>query len=196
MKGKVKANTVDRYLHSIRLQIIELIEPGVNVVEFGCGNGDLLFKLSGRINRGMGIDISQKLIDYAKQRQEKDKIENLEFKSIDLLNGSFSDFESKYGIASLLLHCLPWNKSVSLLDKIILASNTTIICGFSKPENWRQKVLLWMDQRFSGHFSHFRNYANNGFTEGMLNAIDNIEYTVIDTFDPVIKIYKVVRIYN
>ena len=59
MKGAVKTNTVDKYLKSIRFQIIELIKPDSNVVEFGCGNGDLLFKLSGKIKSGVGFDKSK-----------------------------------------------------------------------------------------------------------------------------------------
>lgn len=67
MKGKVKANTVDKYLSSIRFQIVDLIEPETSVVEFGCGNGDLLFKLSDKIKLGVGLGKSEQLIGYTIQ---------------------------------------------------------------------------------------------------------------------------------
>ncbi|MBX9804924.1 MAG: glycosyltransferase [Alphaproteobacteria bacterium] len=43
-----------------------LIEPQLKVLEIGCGNGDLLASVAPRV--GVGIDISPKIIDYAKTR--------------------------------------------------------------------------------------------------------------------------------
>lgn len=193
MKGKIKANTVDRYLHPIRLQIVELVKPNSSVVELGCGNGDLLFKLSNKIKTGVGLDISKQLIAYACDRTKRDQVVNLEFKLIDLLKDTYPETEKDYFIASLLFHILPWENAVELTEKMISNSKTTIICGFSKPENFRQKLLLWFDQRFTKHYSNFQKYEDNGFTEGLLNSIQNIKYSRIDTFDPVIKIYKITK---
>ncbi len=53
---KLKVNTVDKYLRSILLQIVNLVEPDSRVIEFGCGNGDLLFKLANKIEEGIGIN--------------------------------------------------------------------------------------------------------------------------------------------
>jgi len=77
MKGKVKANTIDKYLSSIRLQIIELVEPNSTLIEFGCRNGDLLFKLSNKIKKGVGIDNSEELIEYATNKIKKIKLKIL-----------------------------------------------------------------------------------------------------------------------
>lgn len=193
MKGIIKANTVDRYLRPIRLQIAELIEPESTVVEYGCGNGDLLFKLSNKIKTGIGVDNSKQLLTYATDRIKREKVLNLEFKLIDLLKETYIEPEKDYLIASLLLHILPLKNAVELTNKMIENSKTTIICGFSKPENFKDKLLLWFDQRFTNHYSNFRSYAKNGFTEGLLNSIQNIDYNKIDTFDPVIKIYKITK---
>ena len=43
-----------------------LIEPDLKVLEIGCGNGDLLSSV--RPSQGVGIDLSSKMIDYAKKR--------------------------------------------------------------------------------------------------------------------------------
>lgn len=193
MKRKIKANTVDRYLRPIRLQMVELVKTNSTVLEFGCGNGDLLFKLSNKINSGVGIDNSKRLIAYATNKIEKEQVVNLEFKLIDILKDIFIETEKDYSIASLLLHILPWKNSVELTEKMINNSETTIICGFSKPENFKQKLLLWCDQRFTKHYRNFQKYADNGFTEGLLSSIQDIEYSIIDTFDPVIKIYKITK---
>ena len=193
MKGVVKANTVDKYLRPIREQIIELIEPNTSVIEFGCGNGDLLFKLSSKIRTGIGLDKSESLITYASNCKEKKDAKNLEFRIIDLAKESFSETKMDYSIVSLLFHILTWEDAAQLLNRIIAKSKTTIICGFSEPKNTRQSLLLWLDQRFTSHYSNYRTFKKKGFTEGLLNTIDNVEFTRFDTFDPVIKIYKITK---
>jgi len=193
MKGTVKANTVDKYLGPIRDQIIELIEPNTSVAEFGCGNGDLLFKLSDKIKTGIGLDKSLQLISYASKRKKKEKIKNVEFKIIDLVKEPFSELKTDYSIASLLFHILTWREATDLLKKLITTSETTIVCGFSKPGNLKDNILLWLDQRFTRHYSNYRNYKKRGFTEGLLNSIGDIKYSEFDTFDPVIKIYKITK---
>ena len=193
MKRNTKANIVDKYLRSVRLQIVELVEPNTTLVELGCGNGDLLFKLSHKIKLGVGIDKSEQLIAYALDRTKEEQIFNLEFRKADLLNEPYSEPNVDYSVASLLLHILPLNKAIELIKKLIAASNTTIICGFSEPENVMQKSLLWLDQRFTSHYTNFKKFKKNGFTDGLLKSIENIKYERIDTFDPVIKIYKILN---
>jgi SAM-dependent methyltransferase len=191
MEGIVKANTTDKYLRPIRHQIKELIETNTTVVEFGCGNGDLLFKLSDKIYRGIGLDKSEPLIAYASNRRKRENVKNLEFRRIDLVTEPLPDAGMDYSIASLLFHILTWRDATELLKLLIANSKTTLICGFCEPENFKQSALLWLDQRFTSHYSNYRTYKKKGFTEGLLGSLKNVEYTRYDTFDPVIKIYKI-----
>ena len=191
MKGKLKTHTVDRYLKPIRLQIKSLIEPGATIIEYGCGNGDLLFKLADKIQSGIGLDIAKPLIAYARQRQKKAHIKHLDFKSVDIRLPLDSATRKDYSINSLLFHILTREDSKKLLKQQLNHTQTIIICGFSQPENWKQAVLLWFDQRFTKHYPNFKAFKQGGFTEGLLNSIAPLEYTTIDTFDPVIKIYIV-----
>ena len=112
---------------------------------------------------------------------------------MDVLKDAYPASKKNYAVASLLLHILPWKKAVELAEKMINNSETTIICGFSDPKNFMQNFLLLIDQRFTRHYSIFSKYKENGFTKGLLNSIHNIEYIKIDTFDPVIKIYKITK---
>lgn len=190
-KGNVKAYTVDKYLHPIRLQISELIPPNKTVMEFGCGNGDLLFKLSDKIHSGIGLDKSKKLINYATKLKIENGITNLEFRNVDLTHKNPYETHVDISIASLLFHILPPKEASELLQKILAISETTIICGFCAPQNTKQKLLLWLDQRFTGHYSNFKRFQKNGFTEGLLDTTGHLEYTTYHTFDPVIKIYEI-----
>jgi ubiquinone/menaquinone biosynthesis C-methylase UbiE len=154
MTGRIKANTADRYLRPIRFQIVELIEPNTTVAEFGCGNGDLLFKLSYKIRTGIGLDKSESLISYARKVKEKNNVENLDFRIVDLAKESLYEFKVDYSIASLIFHILNRENAIELLGKIISSSKTTIICGFCEPKNLKQSILIWLDQRFTSHYSN------------------------------------------
>lgn len=191
MKGKVKEKTVDKYLAPIRQQIVNLIKPNTKVIDYGCGNGDLLLQLSTKIKTGIGFDHSSKLISFAREKAISKECANLKFETKDLTKIDFSRMHSDYGVISLLLHIISSQEAKDLLINSINSSETTLICGFSQPKNSKQRFLLWLDQRFNSHFSNYKVYAKNGFTEGLLQSIENLNYSTFDTFDPVIKIYKI-----
>lgn len=191
MKGQLKSNTVDKYLRPVRRQIVELVEPDASVVEFGCGNGDLLFQLSNKIKHGVGLDYAKSLIEYANKRKRDSEISNLDFNLVDLIRSPETAPEGDYAIASLVFHVLPQESALKVLQIMSEKSEHLIICAFSQPQNWMQKALLWMDQRFSGHYNHFKTYSNQNYMEGLFAKADITNYEVFDTFDPVIKIYRV-----
>lgn len=196
MKGSVKANTVDRYLRPIREQIVELTDEGAEVLELGCGNGDLLFKLSSKLKSGVGIDSSSTLINYAKSQTNSENHDHLEFKEADVLTYDLQEGEYSLTIASLLYHVLPIEEAKVLLKRQIEIAPRTIICGFSKPGKPKDKVLLWLDQRFNRHYPHFKMYARQGYMRGLLASIGNADFEELDTFDPVIKLYVIRRRHN
>lgn len=73
------------YYNYIEKFIKLLIPPNRTVLEIGCGTGDLLAKLEP--SRGIGIDISSKIIGAAKQKYQEKK---LEFKAVDICQQKLS----------------------------------------------------------------------------------------------------------
>jgi len=58
------------YFHSEDLRVIkEIIPVESSVLEIGCGNGNLIGKLG--VKKGVGVDISDKLINFAKKKFPK-----------------------------------------------------------------------------------------------------------------------------
>jgi SAM-dependent methyltransferase len=193
-RGKFKNKTVDKYLLPTRRQIFEIVQPNSTVLDFGCGNGDLLLMLSEKIKKGTGFDNSKPLISYANKRKTLEGIKNIDFKIIDVCEDPFPNDMVNYSIASLVLHVLPRNDAYFLLKQMIDISEVTIVCGFCKPKSWQQGFLLTLDQRFSGHYSKFKVYRDNNYMEGLLKSLNSIRYESYETFDPVIKIYKIVKL--
>jgi len=190
MKGELKLKAGEN-LAPIRNQMMDLIEPNSNVIEFGCGNGDLLFKLSPQIKSGLGIDKSKTLIDYATNQKKKKDISNVDFLCEELGDHYKPSGTYDFSIASLFFHVIPMSESVYLLNNMKEISNNILICAFSHPETLQQKFLLWLDQRVSSHYRNFTAYQKYGYLEGILAETQCSNIVTYDTFIPFIKIFKV-----
>ena len=61
-------------------QIIDLIDLKSHyvVIDLGCGSGYFSIPLSRRVNSVFGIDFQKEMLNYLKQKIEKNKIENIE----------------------------------------------------------------------------------------------------------------------
>ena len=80
------------------------------------------------------------------------RIESVHSTVFYVLNGaqqSFSKalvficFEMGVMFGKALIEPQQQENAVELTEKMIANSKTTIICGFSKPKNFKQKLLLW-----------------------------------------------------
>lgn len=178
-------------LAPIRKQMIDLVEPNAKVIELGCGKGDLLFTLAPKIQSGLGIDKSKTFIDAALQQKEKRNLSHIDF-LCEELGDHFAPSETyDFSIASLFFHVIPTADAVYLLNTMKELSDTILICGFSQPDTLDQKSLLWLDQRFSGHYRNFRAYQKHGYMQGILAETQCSNIVEYQTSIPIIKIYKI-----
>lgn len=193
MKGFIKSITTDKYLLPIRHQICGLVKQNSSVIEFGCGNGDLLFKLSNKISYGLGIDNSKNLIKYAIQKSKALEKNNLSFKVFNINNPIEFSSTYNYAVVSLLLHLLPWKSSIKLLQTMFTVTDNIIICSFVKPNTKKEKILLHVDQFFSNQYSNFNYFINNNGVKGLLEELNIPKSNIIsfNTFDNSIKVYNI-----
>ena len=186
MKLKAEDN-----LAPIKSKILNLIKPDSSVIEFGCGNGDLLLKLSSQIKYGLGIDKSKKLIDFAIQQKRLKNLSNINFRCQELSCNYKQSGKYDYSIASLFFHVIPWSDSIYLIKRMLEISDKIVICGFSRPETLQQKTLLWLDQKSTSHYQLFKAYKKRGYLEGLLSEFGSMKITTFDTHIPFVKIYVI-----
>lgn len=67
------------------------IEPGLRVLDVGCGPGDLSIRLSGHCHEVWGVDITPEMIEIAEKKLE-DECENVFFQEADACELPFESF--------------------------------------------------------------------------------------------------------
>jgi ubiquinone/menaquinone biosynthesis C-methylase UbiE len=100
--------------------IIEYLKNTTTVfLDYGCGTGHYLMNFSSKIKKGIGIDISEALINHAKQKIKEKNINNLEFIVMDAMNTSFEDnyFDVIHGQS--ILHHLDLKKSLIEIRRLL-----------------------------------------------------------------------------
>lgn len=158
----------NNYLKPLRHQIKNIINHNSSVVDFGCGDGDLLFTISKKISYGIGIDKSKKRITRANYISKKKNIQNIQFKTLDLTTDKILLNQYDYAVASLFLHVLPRKSSIQLIEKMSSIANQLIICAFTNPKKKIQRFLLEFDQLFTNHHGNYLNYKNKGGIESLI----------------------------
>jgi len=167
----------DSALKRLRKQLIELVPPKSQVIDIGCANGRLLFDLSSRINRGLGIDLDEKMIHYAQKKAKTMKIDNLEFQIENaVILADNPSFLPSLTICSLCLHEMETSLAIQILRKFSDLSGTIIIADLFEPKPWFQRQLLHLDEWMAGHHHRFQAYLDKG---GMPALIDQAELEIL-----------------
>ena len=88
-------------------------------LDYGCGAGLYLIRQASMIKKGVGIDISEALINQAEAEMKTANAGNLEFLVMDAMNTSFEDdfFDIIHGHA--ILHHLDLKKSLEEIKRIL-----------------------------------------------------------------------------
>ena len=189
MKGWLKSQTSDKYLIPVRDQMIQMLNPKDRVIDLGCGTGDFLIKAHSKIEFGLGVDGSKLLIKYAQDQARNLNIKNLRFEH-RMIDHHFKPNEHfTVATACLFFHVIPRNNALQVLQSMTSYADRIIICAFAPPGNKKQRLLMWLDQRFASHYRNYRAYCENGYMEGIIKKCQLSIDEITDTFDPTLKIY-------
>jgi len=101
------------------LFVLDYLDPGTSdfILDVGCGSGTQLINMASCIKFGFGIDLSEKMIEVARNRAKKHK--NIKFfvSSAESLPDEISDIGVTKIYSNYALHHLPDNlKSESIIE--------------------------------------------------------------------------------
>lgn len=188
MKYKLRA---ENNLSPIRRQLLSLLPPGKRVIEFGCGKGELLQFLSPHIRSGWGMDKSYRQIHSAKTTAQQYGLSNLTFSCVELGRDFQVTEKFDYGIANLFFHVIAPSDAVYLLNHLKEVCSDVLVGAFSSPSRLSERIMLWADQRVTGHYFNFKAYQKLGGMEGLLAHTQDVGFTIHDTSIPFVKIYYI-----
>jgi ubiquinone/menaquinone biosynthesis C-methylase UbiE len=96
---------VDPLLARLRTRVTAEIRQGETVIDIACGTGAQVFDLCGIASKAVGIDLSESMIDFAKNACRKQNIPNAGFFVCDAANlSAFETGSFDAAIMSLALH--------------------------------------------------------------------------------------------
>jgi len=150
---------VDPYLIGLRRKVVDYIPRDSNVIDICCGPGTLVFELAERCRSVVGIDISSKMIRYAKQRKEKEYVENVDFiraNATDLR--IFEDDKFDYATIVMGLHELAQEIVVSMLKEAIRIAKRLLIVDYMTPLPINKFGLIARYLEINAGAEHFREF--------------------------------------
>ena len=80
---RARYRKINRYYYQqLFAQLKSIVQPGKKILEVGCADGFVLQKL--KPDRGVGIDLSEAMIEAAKERAQRKQLPHLEFHQADI----------------------------------------------------------------------------------------------------------------
>lgn len=147
-------------------QILNLLKPGSDVIDVGCGTGYFSFLASEHCKSVLGIDLSSRNIEQAKKNLLKNQVENLTFENAylhDILAKGNKHFN--YAILTYVIHEVNEKERIPLLKEIASVADTIIIGDYRIPRtNDAAGSLVKLVEFVAGskHYRNFKSYEANG----------------------------------
>ncbi|MBW1877237.1 MAG: class I SAM-dependent methyltransferase [Deltaproteobacteria bacterium] len=167
--GGFYARVMDPFMVGLHGYVADHVEPGMTVVDAGCGTGSLVFRLAPTAKEVLGVDLSPAMVEYAQQRLESTEVDNVSFALGDLSTALADRPDDSFDLATLLmvLHEMPNDARVPVLTELARVAREVMVVDFRVPMPWS---FTGLRNRFieltAGleHFNAFRDFTRRGGT--------------------------------
>lgn len=170
--GFFYGNFIDPILTGVRKKVAAQISMDETVIDIACGTGAQVLELAEKSKRVVGIDLSESMIEYARQQSIKRKIENTEFMVGDATKFTvFADKEFDVATMTLALHQFPSEVYTPVLTEMKRISKRIVIVDYAVPlpsnfTGMACKIIEFLAGR--EHNRCFREYYKAGGLEAIL----------------------------
>jgi SAM-dependent methyltransferase len=154
-------------------QIRNLIEPGSNVIDIGCGTGRLEFTLADKCKTVTGIDLSKRNIETAQRTLDSRPENNISFRHCtisELISEGNSRFD--YAVLTYVIHEVNEEERIGLLKEIASIADKIIIGDYLVPRPkgfWSNITEVVEFIAGTEHYMNFKSYVANGGIEYLAN---------------------------
>lgn len=162
---------IDPMLKSPREKLVQWVNTSDKVLDIACGTGVLVRDLAIKCRKVMGIDIDERMIDFARGKLTKD-IRNIEFRKKSALSlACFEQNEFSISTFSLAIHQFFPAEQEKILLEAIKVSEKMFIADYSFPlPGGYKKWLVHSIERMAGkdHYRNFRSFLRAGGIPGII----------------------------
>ena len=162
--GFLYAKFWDPVMKNTRALIAKQIPSRSTVIDVASGTGHQLYSLASHIGRGVGLDLSDRMMRYAENEKFRYGCHNLSFELGDasdlsrFTNGSFD-----ISMATLLFHEAPQEKRLSILLEMKRVSNMVIIADYTNQASFPRLLIDLMENTIGiSNSHHYKSYQENG----------------------------------
>ena len=151
------------------------IPAGSTVMEIGCGPGTLAFLLGMKCSKVVGVDASQRMIDYANAEKVKNGVHKVEFVHADASAFRPTDAQRfDFAVSCFCLHEMdPFARAMSVRGCLSI-SDTMIIADYLSPfpRNASAVGNLLMELGAGRrHFHNFRDWQRKNGIDGFVDQL-------------------------
>ena len=165
---------IDPSLAGIRRRITRLVPRGSRILDVGCGTGDQLRTLTRQISYGLGVELSQVMVETARREQDNLCSANVEFRLADASQlDDLADRSFDIAMSSMMIHEMPEEKRLPVLREMQRLGQQIILVDWicPQPSRWRawgtHAIEFMAGQE---HYAGFRSFMSTGGMPPLLAA--------------------------
>ena len=162
---------VDPLLNGLRKRVLHEIKRGEKVIDIACGTGAQCFAMAAKAGKVTGVDLSESMIRFARNKKAKSLFSNLEFMVCDATNlVPFVANEFDVAILSLALHQFPPDLYKSILSEMKRVAQRIIVVDYAVPLPKNYAGFGSHIAEFMAGVEHHRNFKSY-YKRGGINQI-------------------------
>ena len=114
-------------------RLIELaaISPADRVLDLACGTGDLLFAAASRAKYAVGLDLTHRMLQLAKQRQERVPVVRGDMLALPLAASGFNVVTTGYGLRNVP----DLEQAIAEIHRVLAPGGRALSLDFNRPSN-------------------------------------------------------------
>ncbi len=164
---------IDPVLRSLREKVAAHVSCGESVIDIACGTGAQVFKLSEKVKRSVGADLSESMIAYARKEGEIRGVTNADFVVVDVTDLSqFAENEFDVAVLSLALHQFDSEIYPNVLSEMKRISQRIIIVDYTVPLPKNIAGITGKTIEYLAGREHFRNFRKYYHLGGLLPLLE------------------------
>lgn len=180
--GPVYAGIVDRLLAGVHSYVAAHLPDGQRVLDAACGTGTLSQEIARTGRTVVGVDLSPRHIEYARQRAVRAGFgsDQLRFEVGDLREVD-SPASSPYDVAVIVLalHEMPTDMRPAVVARLAGVAEQVMIVDFAAPLAWNSSGLKKRAAELAAGPSHHAAYRDYQSSGGLDTIIDQAAVTTI-----------------